>query len=47
MQRMKKGRPNSTHVMIEMDAVERNPRKCGICRETGHSRKNCPQSRKN
>jgi len=44
---VKKGRPNSTRIMTEMDAVERNLRKCGICREIGHSRKNCPQSRQN
>jgi len=47
MRRVKKGRPNSTRIMTEMDAVERNPRKCGMCRETGHSRKNCPLTRQN
>jgi len=32
-----KGHPNSTRIMTEMYEVERNQRKCGICRETGHS----------
>jgi len=45
--RVQKGRPNSTRILTEMDEVERNPRKCGICRETEYSRKNCPLTRQN
>jgi len=45
LRRLKKGRPNSTRIRTEMDeeAVERAlaPRQCGLCRHTGHIRKNC------
>ena len=46
MQRLKKGQPNSTRIRTEMDeeVVERTPtpRRCGLCRHTGHIRRNCP-----
>jgi len=46
MRRQMKGRPNSTHIRTEMDeeVVERTPtpRQCGLCRHTGHIRRNCP-----
>jgi hypothetical protein len=41
MRRAKKGRPAITRIRTEMDVEERTARKCGICRMTGHSRKNC------
>jgi hypothetical protein len=41
MRRAKKGRPPITRIRTEMDVVENEGRKCGICRMTGHSRKNC------
>lgn len=42
MRRIKKGRPNSTRIRTEMDVKEKVPRKCGLCRLTGHTRKHCP-----
>jgi hypothetical protein len=42
MRRLKKGRPNSTRILTEMDVVEKAPRKCGLCSKTGHIRRNCP-----
>ncbi|XP_073226869.1 uncharacterized protein [Cicer arietinum] len=42
MRRNKKGRPNSTRIRTEMDVKEKVPRKCGLCRLTGHTRKHCP-----
>ena len=46
MRRLKKGRPNSTRIRTEMDeeVVKKTPtpRQCGLCRHTGHIRRNCP-----
>lgn len=42
MRRRKKGRPNSTRIRTEMDDVEKEKRRCGICREIGHMRRKCP-----
>ena len=50
MQRLKKGRPNSTRIRTEMDEeVEERiptPRLCGLCRQPGHIRRNCPTNPK-
>jgi len=50
MQRLKKGRPNSTRIRTEMDEeVEERiptPRLCGLCRHAGHIRRNCPTNPK-
>ncbi|CAK8560783.1 unnamed protein product [Lathyrus sativus] len=42
MRRNKKGRPTSTRIRTEMDDVEKEKRRCGICREIGHMRRKCP-----
>ncbi|CAK8539708.1 unnamed protein product [Lathyrus sativus] len=42
MRRNKKGRPNSTRIRTEMDDLEKEKRRCGICREIGHMRRKCP-----
>ncbi|XP_050897043.1 uncharacterized protein LOC127103845 [Lathyrus oleraceus] len=42
MRRRKKGRPNSTTIRTEMNDVEKEKRRCGICREIGHMRRKCP-----
>jgi hypothetical protein len=39
MPRLRKGRPNSTRIMTEMDVLERAPRKCGVCQKIDHIRK--------
>ena len=41
MRRAKKDRPPVTRIRTEMD-VEEYTRSCGVCRMSGHSRKNCP-----
>ncbi|KEH15749.1 hypothetical protein MTR_0586s0030 [Medicago truncatula] len=38
--RAKKGRPPITRIRTEMDDVE-TERRCGVCRMSGHSRKDC------
>lgn len=42
--RDKKGRPQSTRIRTEMDQREsgRRTKRCGICRNEGHNRNNCP-----
>ncbi|XP_039130809.1 uncharacterized protein LOC120267176 [Dioscorea cayenensis subsp. rotundata] len=43
MRRPTKGRPKSTRIRNEMDIREGVQRKrCGLCRNEGHSRRNCP-----
>ncbi|KEH26515.1 hypothetical protein MTR_6g463550, partial [Medicago truncatula] len=42
MRRLKKGRPNNTHILTEMDVMEKAPRKYGLCFKTGYIRRNCP-----
>ncbi|CAK8543472.1 unnamed protein product [Lathyrus sativus] len=41
MRRNKKGCPNSTRNRTEMDNLEKEKRKCEICREIGHMRRKC------
>ncbi|XP_058784186.1 uncharacterized protein LOC131658956 [Vicia villosa] len=41
MRRKKRGRPNSTQIITEMDH-EKMVRKCGICREVGNNKNTCP-----
>ena len=42
MRRNKKGRPKSKRITTEMDSLDKLERKCGLCRQVGHNRKNCP-----
>lgn len=43
MRRDPKGRPKSSRIRNEMDLRERGqPKRCGLCRNEGHNRKNCP-----
>ena len=42
MRRNKKVRPKSKRITTEMDDLDRLERKCGLCRQVGHNRKNCP-----
>ncbi|XP_050920415.1 uncharacterized protein LOC127138052 [Lathyrus oleraceus] len=42
MIRRKKGRSTSTRIRTEMDNVEKEKRRCGICRKIGHMRRKCP-----
>ncbi|CAK8577648.1 unnamed protein product [Lathyrus sativus] len=42
MRRNKKRRPTSSRIRIETDDVEKEKRRCGICREIGHMRRKCP-----
>jgi len=48
MQRLKKGRPNSTRIRTEMDeeVEERTSRLCGLYRHPDHIRRNCPTNKK-
>ncbi|CAK8578989.1 unnamed protein product [Lathyrus sativus] len=41
MRRNKKGCPNSTRIRTKMDNLEKEKRKCGICREIGHMHRKC------
>ena len=43
LRRATEGRPISTRIRNEMDAVEPGPPKCcGLCRQEGHTRRRCP-----
>nr|XP_012571262.2 uncharacterized protein LOC105852148 [Cicer arietinum] len=44
MRRDPKGRPQSTRIHTEMDQREKNthPKRCGLCRNEGHSKNKCP-----
>ncbi|XP_058749008.1 uncharacterized protein LOC131621962 [Vicia villosa] len=42
MRRNKKGRPKSKRITTEMDELNKLERKCGLCRQVGHNKKNCP-----
>ncbi|KAL6557065.1 hypothetical protein OROHE_006941 [Orobanche hederae] len=44
MRRAPKGRPKSTRIQTEMDQREksRHPKRCGLCRNEGHSKNQCP-----
>ncbi|CAK8560256.1 unnamed protein product [Lathyrus sativus] len=41
MRRNKKGCPNSTRIRTKMDDLEKEKRRCGICREIDHMRRKC------
>ncbi|KAL4396888.1 hypothetical protein AHAS_Ahas01G0136900 [Arachis hypogaea] len=36
------GRPVSTRFGNDMDEVERHEKRCGLCRQVGHTRRGCP-----
>ncbi|XP_004499700.1 uncharacterized protein [Cicer arietinum] len=44
MRKDPKGRPQSTRIHTEMDQREKNthPKRCGLCRNEGHSKNKCP-----
>ncbi|XP_058775069.1 uncharacterized protein LOC131649320 [Vicia villosa] len=42
MRRNKKGRPKSKRITTEMNELGKLERKCGLCRQVGHNKKNCP-----
>ncbi|XP_016163130.1 uncharacterized protein LOC107605680 [Arachis ipaensis] len=43
LRRTMEGRPVSTRIRNEMDEVEPGPgKRCGLCRQPGHTRRNCP-----
>ena len=42
MRRIKKGRPKSKRITTEMDSLDKLERKCCLCHQVGHNRKNCP-----
>ncbi|CAK8542765.1 unnamed protein product [Lathyrus sativus] len=42
IQRKNKGRPNSSRIRAEMDNIEKEKKRCDICREITHMRKKCP-----
>ncbi|MED6150449.1 hypothetical protein PIB30_072416 [Stylosanthes scabra] len=44
MRRKHKGRPVSTRILNEMDLVERQEKRCGLCRQMGHTRNSCPNA---
>ncbi|XP_025692703.1 uncharacterized protein [Arachis hypogaea] len=42
--RAKEGRPRSTRIRTNMDEADPNrPKRCGLCRLPGHTRRSCPQ----
>ncbi|XP_020979279.1 uncharacterized protein LOC107640192 [Arachis ipaensis] len=45
MRRAKEGRPRSTRIRTNMDDADPNRlKRCGLCRQPGHSRRSCPQA---
>ncbi|MED6146701.1 hypothetical protein PIB30_036937 [Stylosanthes scabra] len=44
MRRKTKGRPVSTRIMNEMDLIERQEKRCGICCQPRHTRRGCPNA---
>lgn len=45
LRRAKEGRPVSSRIRNEMDDVETtHGKRCGLCRQSGHSRRRCPHS---
>ncbi|XP_015967254.1 uncharacterized protein LOC107490974 [Arachis duranensis] len=45
MRRAKEGRPRSTRIRTNMDDADPNwPKRCGLCRQPGHTRRSCPQA---
>nr|XP_025692799.1 uncharacterized protein LOC112795056 [Arachis hypogaea] len=46
MRRAKEGRPKATRIRGSMDQSQENqPKRCGLCSQTGHTRRNCDQRR--
>ncbi|XLS78810.1 hypothetical protein HN51_063035, partial [Arachis hypogaea] len=41
MRRKASGRPVSTRIWNEMDAIERAEKRCGLCCGEGHTRRGC------
>ncbi|RYR67542.1 hypothetical protein Ahy_A03g013939 isoform E [Arachis hypogaea] len=42
--RAREGRPRSTRIRTNMDEADPNrPKRCGLCRQPGHTRRSCPQ----
>nr|XP_029145204.1 uncharacterized protein LOC114924526 [Arachis hypogaea] len=45
MRRAREGRPRSTRIRTNMDNADLNrPKRCGLCRQLGHTRRSCPQA---
>ncbi|XP_057719203.1 uncharacterized protein LOC130933595 [Arachis stenosperma] len=45
MRRAKEGRLRSTRIRTNMDDADLNrPKRCGLCRQPGHTRRSCPQA---
>ncbi|XP_025625140.1 uncharacterized protein [Arachis hypogaea] len=45
MRRAREGRPRSTRIRTNIDDADPNcPKRCGLCRQTGHTRRSCPQA---
>ncbi|RYQ96385.1 hypothetical protein Ahy_B08g092128 [Arachis hypogaea] len=42
MRRKATGRPVSTRFWNNMDETEQHEKRCGLCRQVGHSRRGCP-----
>ncbi|XP_057756302.1 uncharacterized protein LOC130975534 [Arachis stenosperma] len=46
MRRAREGRPKATRIRGPMDrSAENQPKRCGLCRQPGHTRRNCGQRR--
>ncbi|XP_029150788.1 uncharacterized protein [Arachis hypogaea] len=44
MRRAREGRPRSTRIRNTMDEADTSrPKRCGLCRQTRHTRRTCPQ----
>ncbi|MED6194371.1 hypothetical protein PIB30_027881 [Stylosanthes scabra] len=46
MRRKRKWRPVSTRIGNEMDLVERQEKRCGLCRQMGHTWSGCPNAQR-
>ncbi|KAL4301353.1 hypothetical protein AHAS_Ahas17G0292400 [Arachis hypogaea] len=44
MRRKALGKPISTRIRIEIDAIERAEKRCGLCHREGHTRRGCPNA---
>ena len=48
MKRLTSGRPKSSRLHNEMDAREtKTPQTCGLCKQSGHNRRSCPNRETN